>query len=201
MRLASSALFALLCACGGSPIPSGGEACAVLPSIPSFGAGAGLAATSATRNRIVYQVPMNNETEFDVLAIDLFRGYTAFTDPSEIRTGTFTITEADSRYDTCGVCVLIYANVDRMTFRERQTYMADSGTITITSIDGRISGTLSNVHFRHVNVDDADPDGNGPGAPTFATSEGTPCFTTLGSLAFDTAYPTDAGIPPGLDAL
>ena len=199
MRLASAALLALAAACGGSPIPPGGDACAVVPSLPSFGTGAGLAAVSVNRNRIIYQVPINNETAFDVLALDLFRGYTAFTQPDEIRTGTFTIGPEDAKYDTCGICIIIYANVDRTTFRETQTYMADSGTLTLTSVNGRVSGSMANVHFRHVNIDDTDPDGNGPGTPSFATTDGVPCFSTLGTLSFDTAFPTDAGV--SLDAL
>jgi hypothetical protein len=192
-----SPMLGLLLSCGGSAIPDGGEACAVLPSIPSFGTGAGLAAASITADRIVYQVPMNNEREFDVLGLELFRGYTAF--PTQITTGTFTLTAADASYATCGICVRIYADVSRDTFRARYAYMADSGTVTLTSVAGRVSGTMSNVHFRQVLIDEVDPDGNGPGLPTFATEDSAPCFTTLGTLTFDTALPTDGGVV-GLDA-
>jgi hypothetical protein len=104
----------------------------------------------------------------DVFKLLLFTGRGVFA--SGYATGTYTIAGAETKYATCGACVEIFANVDASN-NFAAFYMAQSGTLTITSITPRLTGTLSNADLLHLNDDDSvNPDG---------------CATHIDSLAFD----------------
>jgi hypothetical protein len=75
----------------------------------------------------------------DLFVIDLFAGYGVFTDG--LKTGTFTITGDETDYNTCGVCVSVLGDFDPMT-GSPMMYVAQSGTVTITSIEGNFTGSF-----------------------------------------------------------
>jgi hypothetical protein len=77
----------------------------------------------------------------DHLYVELWDGYGPFNGGSA-RTGTFTITGADTDLDTCGICVLMLANVSNNT--PSKTMIATSGTVTITSV-GTNAGQTTQV--------------------------------------------------------
>ncbi|HEY4057980.1 MAG TPA: hypothetical protein VGM39_15300 [Kofleriaceae bacterium] len=84
--------------------------------------------------------------------------------------GSYTISGAETKYATCGACVEIFANVDASN-NFAAFYLAQSGTLTITSVTPRLTGTLSNADLIHLNDDD-----------TVNTDS---CATHIDTLAFD----------------
>jgi hypothetical protein len=84
----------------------------------------------------------------DLVEIDLYDGYGAF-NGTAAHTGTFTISGAETDFDTCGVCVLLLANISNNT--PAKWMLATSGTVTVTSV-GTATGqttqaTVSNASF------------------------------------------------------
>jgi hypothetical protein len=68
-------------------------------------------------------------------------------------------------YFSCSVCSIFYENCDPMTLECTKSYLAQSGSVTISRADravaGRMTGSASNVHFREWNLmtDQAVPNG------------------------------------------
>ena len=91
----------------------------------------------------------------DLLRIQLYAGYGAFANRA-IVPGTYQITGAELDFATCGVCVMLATNVTANSYDD--DYMATSGTVTITAagtaVGGTLSGSLSNIQFHHVMIDD-----------------------------------------------
>ena len=117
----------------------------------------------------------------DILDIELYSNMTDF--PADITTGTFHLTVDDGEYLTCNICLLIYAKSAIASTGEIQpqaTYLASSGTLTLTSVaskttgTGTIAGSLSNATFQQVTID--------PGT-YISTPVGT-CTTSLANLTF-----------------
>jgi hypothetical protein len=96
-----------------------------------------------------------------------------------VTTGTFSIAGDDTNYATCGVCGLIIADLPASGNIEltdpQRIYLAQSGTITITSLSPNLTGTIDNLSLSHVTVD---------GTTAESTVVGD-CTSTIGSLSFD----------------
>lgn len=110
----------------------------------------------------------NNSAARDVLFVDLYAGYGVFAS-GDITNGTFQIGGDDAKYSTCGLCVLIAADVTSTAVTD--WYMATSGTVTLTKTsisqlgsDGsaHFAGSLTNVNLVHVAKDSR----GGPGDMT-----------------------------------
>ena len=114
---------------------------------PASGSG-----SSAQPHVISYGGALN--ADIDALRLILFQGYGGF-GSGDIRPGTYTITGADTKFSTCGICVLVQTNNMGQTFAD--WYAATSGTVTLTSTGtngtGTFSGSLSNVSLVHVGKD------------------------------------------------
>jgi hypothetical protein len=105
--------------------------------------------------------------------------------PGDITTGTFTLTSADAQSATCSICVFLYAdlNLAANPATPAATYIATSGTVILTSLadktsgTGTIAGSLSNVTFQQVTID-----------PTSqaSTPDGS-CSSSVSSLSFSAA--------------
>ena len=67
----------------------------------------------------------------DIINVELWDGYGAFANTTA-HTGTFTISGDETDYDTCGVCVLMAANLVNDT--PARLLLATAGTVTVTSI-------------------------------------------------------------------
>jgi hypothetical protein len=90
----------------------------------------------------------------DFVEIELWDGYGAFTGTAA-HTGTFTISGAETDYDTCGTCVLMFANVDANNTPAKML-LATSGTVTVTSV-GTATGqttqaTVTNASFVEITL-------------------------------------------------
>jgi hypothetical protein len=100
---------------------------------------------------------LNNDTNPDAIAVELYGGAGVFASNPQLKTGIFELTGDELNYATCGLCVLLYTDLMDVSGTTRPTdfYMATGGTVTLTSVNGNIKGSLSNVTFEHVTIDNA----------------------------------------------
>jgi hypothetical protein len=111
---------------------------------------------------IEWILPLEPGSPRDELDIQLYNGLGVF--PTGITPGTYALAGPDLDYSSCGLCVLIYENIDAQT-NYRGVYMATGGTVTLTSVDGNFAGSADHLTFEHVNIDantlisTPDPDG------------------------------------------
>jgi hypothetical protein len=115
------------------------------------------------------------------LYIELYPGYGALADG--LATGTYTISDADTSYATCGLCVfLLTVEPSDSDFSDYGVHLATSGTVKFTKVSavdgGTVAATLSNVELAHVDVDTTTGE-------TTADSDG--CTTSLPSASFSIA--------------
>jgi hypothetical protein len=138
--------------------------------------------SAATPHEITYTARLDDGSPNDVLFVDLYAGYGVFAD-TDIHAGTFTITGDDRTFSTCGACVLLAA--DTTSAAVGDWYMANGGTLTLTSVDinqvgsdgsAHFRGTLSNATFRHVTKSS----NGGPGDVTIAD-----CTSAVPSATLD----------------
>jgi len=107
------------------------------------------------------------------VVLGLYPGSGAFS-AGPLRTGTFTLTGAEIQYATCGVCVTLREFDAQGGTTAR--YMATAGTVTLSSISGRLTGTITNATFQHVNID---------GSTFTSTPHPDGCATAIDNVAFD----------------
>ena len=123
---------------------------------PTFGSGAQQAknypaagsGSSATPHEETWLGALNADQ--DTLVIQLYQGFGGF-GSGDVRTGTFPLTGADGVYSTCGACVFMATNVGSNSFADY--YFATAGSLTLTSVTGTLSGSLSGVTLTHVGSD------------------------------------------------
>lgn len=75
----------------------------------------------------------------DFLLVELYGGDGVFA--QGLATGTYQITGEETDYDTCDLCVTVYGDFDPMSGSE-MIYIAQSGTVNITSIEGNFAGSF-----------------------------------------------------------
>jgi hypothetical protein len=109
----------------------------------------------------------------DQIELELYDGLGTFADG--IQEGTYTIEGNDLDYKYCSLCVIFYDQVNQFN-GSRGWYLATGGTVTFTSVEGNLAGTLSNVTFQHVYQD---LDGH-----SVPWEDG--CTTSVDSIDFDT---------------
>jgi hypothetical protein len=128
----------------------------------------------------------------DAIAVILYAGYGAFTDaqgmPKAVTPGTYPLTGDETNFATCGVCVLLATNATSTGYDD--DYMATGGTVTITqagtAVGGTLTGTLTNVQFHHVDIDQSTGD---------TTQSADTCTTSLtnGTFTGTLAAPASGG--------
>ncbi|HWU90318.1 MAG TPA: hypothetical protein VN253_23800 [Kofleriaceae bacterium] len=93
--------------------------------------------------------------------------------------GSYLINTADSRTETCGICLGVYADFNSSTSMFSQTYMAKGqGTLTLTTADNtKMVGRLQGLKFRRVDIS---------GATTQEINDG--CMVTIDDVHFDLPY-------------
>lgn len=135
---------------------------------PAMGSG-----EDATLHNMYFGARLDATEPEDYLYFELYAQYGAFAG-GDITTGTFPLAEDDAAYSSCGACVMVGADVTDGGVGN--WYFASAGTLTLTSVTGRLSGSLSNVTLKRV-IKDAD--GYPSDTPTFD------CFTKIPSASFD----------------
>lgn len=174
MLVVATATGATIIACGGSSTPKKPDGKIVVIDSPGSGSGSCAAAASYSpsfgSNQFAVNYPASGSgssalphfehyqgllAQGTLLDIQLFQGYGGF-GSGDIRNGTYTISGADAAYSTCGICPTIWANVttsgsgSSATLNVGAYYTAASGTLTLTSTSGSITGSISNMSFQHV---------------------------------------------------
>lgn len=101
---------------------------------------------------IVLRAPLEAGSPFDELELQLWSGYGVFT--NGFAPGKYAISGDELQFFTCGLCAFI--NSDRVDDNNyTDDYFATGGTIELTSVAGRMTGTLTNVKFEHVSIVDS----------------------------------------------
>jgi hypothetical protein len=178
----------LVCACG----PDAPKVCVN----PGINAALGTVDTtngdlirSDDGTKVFLNVPLNDDTAQDQLEVELYPNGGAFTG-GPVRPGTYDLAP-ESSFASCGACVLLYQDVSPDDGKPAGYYMPLSGTLMLTSTDGRLTGSLRDVLFRHVSIDFT----SSPIGGTTTIDDG--CKVVLDEAAFDLEFPAalpDAGI-------
>lgn len=136
-----------LAACSGgggstNPGPDGGtdgDAGLLCPAADDFGdLGAAGGNTFAQNQYLSVDVELAASPR-DLFVVELFEGSAPF--EQGITTGTFDISGTQTDYNTCGTCVSVWANVEGGN--AEMVYLAQAGTLTITSVEGQFTGSFS----------------------------------------------------------
>jgi hypothetical protein len=109
----------------------------------------------------------------DEVEVTMWDGLGTFKDG--IKEGTYDIKGDDLDYKYCTLCVVLYDQVN-LFGGNRGWYMATGGSLTLTSVDGNLTGSLANLTFQHVYEDN--------GGHSVPWADG--CTTSVTGLGFDT---------------
>lgn len=135
--------------------------------------------TDMSGNQFIgWAAPIDAQGKPTLLSLELYAGAGAFTGSKTIKTGTFQIAGDEANYATCGVCVLLYTQFDSQAMSIADSYMATGGTVKLTSVNGTLTGTITDAKFEHVQID---PD-------TFeSTPDPSMCKSAITSISFSDA--------------
>jgi hypothetical protein len=138
--------------------------------------------------QVVMTAALNTGSTVDFFDLVLFAGAGAFTG-TNVQPGTYTIDAIESSYDTCGVCVLIYADTTSTgsTLQFKAQYLANAGTVTITEVSPKLVANFSNLRFRHVDIDSAS-------GQTTVIDDGCSTSVSSGTIDLDYTSSPDAGV-------
>jgi hypothetical protein len=103
----------------------------------------------------------------DDFFLHLIAGQGAFAGGA-LKTGTFSLTGADTNLATCGLCTSLIADIVAGQGPSK-FYFTDAGTVTLTSVNP-IAGSAQNLHFVEI---------TGAGAPVAGG-----CAATVASITF-----------------
>jgi hypothetical protein len=135
----------------GQDAPAGCGFAAVYSTFDFVSTDIGTNSTEDPSNYLFFDGFLNQAANPDLLEIELVSGYGVFVDG--LKAGTFKLTGDELDYGTCGLCVRLLSKVDPASWEANQYYMATGGTVTLSSVMGQLAGTLSNVTFTHVDID------------------------------------------------
>lgn len=196
LTIAALPIIPIALACGGdddggkimvqpdASMPDAAIICTALPSYAGVAAGSNTqfatdfpasgSGSSAQPHVQSYLGALN--ADIDALRLLLYGGFGAF-GSGDVRPGTYQLTGAETKFSSCGACVLVGTDVTQSG--QADWYMATGGSITLTMAGSgsgtTLSGSLSNVNFAHVGKD-AD------GLPTDTVVD--TCVTSIPSANF-----------------
>lgn len=130
---------------------------------------------------IYYETALDTNPQYDALSIQLFKGYGAF-ETGEIEAKPIQLSTVEAQFETCGACVILYADYDEESGETLGgTYLASGGSLNLQGITPNIRGLLLNTRLVEVMIDDdtgvSTPVGN--------------CATEIASFAFDFPVTTE----------
>lgn len=128
--------------------------------------------------RIVASLELPSPGGRDYLTFDLYANRGVFVG-SDIEPGTYALQGAETRYSTCGACVIISTNehaYGSSGIDYDEQYVAQSGTLILTDTNGRLAGSLTDVELAHFTHEPVSP-------PSDTIADG--CTTKIPSLEFD----------------
>lgn len=132
---------------GGSPDAGVVERnCAVPESFGTVGALTGSAELVAQQDGsgMLYRfnADLDDASPKDALSLQLWDDRGPFS--GQVTTGSFTLGGAEANFNSCGTCVTIVADIVPMQ-GPTEFYIAQSGTLQIDSIEGTLSGSVSDL--------------------------------------------------------
>lgn len=148
------------------------KASGACPFPSSLGALGALAGDSEGDEFFVdFYAPIDSGADTSSLYLSLEDGYGVY--ENGLKTGQVSLTGDETNMATCGACLQLYASTSA---EEGMFFMPTGGTLNVSSINGRFTGTVSNVTFVEVTIDEE-------------TWESTPvpngCTTQVTSASFD----------------
>jgi hypothetical protein len=158
---------------------SGGAAdeCSVNADYCAVGSVPGTASTAWTADLSWYG-PLENGNPADHLWIELWDGAGVFNE-GLTTLDSYTLTGDDLSWNDCNICIYLTDQYDTGDETWLDTYMITGGTVTLTSVEGNITGTLEDATFVKVY-------GNG-------ANEGEPtpdgCTSEIDQISFNAAIP------------
>jgi len=143
------------------------------------------AGSNANEAKVAYLANLTRANPIDLIDIELWTGTMEFM--TAVATGTFDLSmKQNNNWFTCGACAAVWPQVmvgsdgslaiDTAYFQNNQ-YQATTGTMTLTSVNGNITGSLSNVTFKHINL-------QGSGSASMQVDAPDGCTTSISSLNF-----------------
>jgi len=182
---------------GGNPDGSGSGSnpggCSALTSYspPAFGSNNSQAQDTAAGGSNVHEQDffgvMNSDV--DVLGLSLFANFGGFGSGGDIAPGTYTIQGDDAAWSTCVICVLIATDVGS-DGTPKDFYFATSGSVTLTTVTGQLSGSVTGANFIHVGTSMGQP-ADPPAVDSCASTISSATFNTPLTAAF-----TSPAVPP-----
>lgn len=166
-----------------APVPDGAALPDVAPNgcpAPSDlgdpGALEGDALQSAVGTSVYFVGNLDAEVPGDHLWIELYPGTTTF--PDAIEPGTYDLGGDNAQYSSCGACVTIFPDWDKMNDPDTY-YLAIGGTLVLEEVATGLRGTLTDVQFQHVSIN-------------WTTAVSTPiddgCASMMGTMSFDEMF-------------
>jgi len=134
---------------------------------------ASLATYDSSESLMVLNLHLQDGIPRDEIEISMYDGLGTFSDG--IAEGSYEIKGDDLDFKYCTLCVILYDQVTQFG-GNRGWYMATGGTLTLTSVAGNLTGTLSNATFRHVYEDN--------GGHSVPWEDG--CTSAVSKIDFDT---------------
>ena len=119
---------------------------------------------------------LNGDAKPDMLSIELYAFMEGTLFEEGLRTGTFEISGDEAQYATCSICVFVWGNVDEAAQSSAADYFLTGGTVELTSVEGQLSGTITNATFTKVDISDE----------FVSTPHVSGCTAGLERVAFDT---------------
>lgn len=130
---------------------------------------------AAPTEAIYYSALLDDTAVYDTLEFELY-GDEGTLFEGAVETGSYELTGEQTDYATCALCVLLYSDNDDANDTGGAIYMPTSGTLTLTSVEGRLTGSLTNVTLVEVEI--------GEDFATTPVAGG--CSTLITSASFDT---------------
>ncbi len=116
-------------------------------------------------------------TETTGFELDLYDGYGAF-EATPAAPGSFTIGGDDADPELCGLCVYMWLDTDEWSY----FMQADAGSVTLTTVDGKLEGSATSLTFKELGDDGGYLEGG--------------CSATIDSVPFDATYSVAEEEPP-----
>ena len=131
---------------------------------------------------IYYESALNADPQYDAITLQLYKGFGAF-ETGEIEPKLIPLNVTESQYETCGACVILYADYDDATGATLGgTYLASGGSLNLAGVSPNIRGMLLNTRLVEVMIDED----TGVSTPTGN------CAAELMSFQFDFPVTTEA---------
>ncbi|HEY5952411.1 MAG TPA: hypothetical protein VIV40_43230 [Kofleriaceae bacterium] len=157
-------------------------------SADQFAQTAGSGASGSNAHTEIWGGALNMDMTPDVLQVELYAGFAAF-NGTDIMPKTIQLSGDELNYKTCGACVRIFA--DSTQDNSAAQYFATAGTVTLSSVQGTLMGTLSNITLTKVTVaDDYTSTPVGDGCTTTITSATMNAMLQMGSGSGSATGPT-----------